>query len=116
MGKIFTPEKFFTGLLINNSQPYYNMNKNSNESIDVAEEDDSTIANVNQRPNGVPENWIVNPHNNPDIEYVKTSKRPLIRENWISPEALEKICPGCTHSRMTNAYYIKNKSEQIHTQ
>ena len=29
-------------------------------SIDMAEVDDSTIANVNQRPNGIPENWIVN--------------------------------------------------------
>ena len=27
-------------------------------------------------------------------------------------EALEKICPGCTHTRMTNAYYLKNKSKQ----
>ena len=87
------------------------------ESIDMAEDDElSSIAEGNNRPNGIPENWVVNPHNNPDIEYVKTSKRPLIRENWISPEALEKICPRCTHSRMTNAYYIKNKSEQIHTQ
>ena len=80
--------------------------------IDMAEVDDSTIANINQRPNGVPENWIVNPHNNPDVQYVQTSKTPLIRENWISPEALEKICPGCTHTRMTNAYYLKNKSIQ----
>ena len=89
----------------------------SNENtIDMAVVDDSTIANVNQRPNGVPENWIVNPHNNADIKYVQTSKKPLIRENWISPEALEKICPGCTHTRMTNEYYIQNPSSHIHNE
>ena len=88
------------------------MNKNSNESIDMAEADElSAIAKGNNRPNRIPENWVVNPHNNIDPKF---ADKAHVRENWISPEALEKICPGCTHSRMTNAYYIKNKSEQIH--
>ena len=79
---------------------------------EMAKVDVSTIA----KPKGIPDDWVVNPHNNPDIQYVKTSKTPLIRENWISPEALEKICPGCTHTRMTNAYYLKNKPTQTANQ
>ena len=91
------------------------------KSIDMAEADDSTIANVNQRPNGVPENWIVNPHNNPDISMIGkemgTSQKwiPDIRENWISPSALDEICPEpkdgkCPHTRETNAYYLSAAS------
>ena len=70
----------------------------------------STIAK--ETPKDIPENWVVNPHNNPDISMIgkadeRTGKKwiPGIRENWISPEALEKICPGCKHKRETNEFY-----------
>ncbi len=113
-GEIFTPGKFFTGDLINNIRSYYIMNKNDNELIDMAEADElSAIAEGNNRPNRIPENWVVNPHNNIDPKF---ADKAHVRENWISPEALEKICPGCTHTRMTNAYYVQNLNSQIHNQ
>ena len=85
--------------------------KNNKE---MAEVDVSTIA----KPKGIPDDWVVNPHNNPDIQYVKTSKIPLIRENWISPQALQKLCSkkGCdqsTHTRLPNSHYLKQKQSPI---
>ena len=81
---------------------------------EMAEVDVSTIA----KPKGIPDDWVVNPHNNPDIQYVKTSKIPLIRENWISPQALQKLCSkkGCdqsTHTRLPNSHYLKQKQSPI---
>ena len=62
-------------------------------------------------PEMIPRDWVVNPHNNPDISLIgkidkRTGKKwtPSIRENWISPESLKKICPDCNHERKTNAY------------
>ena len=112
--EIFSHGKFFTGNLISNIRSYYIMNKNDNEERDIAEADElSAIAEGNNRPNRIPENWVVNPHNNIDPKF---ADKAHVRENWISPEALEKICPGCTHTRMTNAYYVQNLNSQIHNQ
>ena len=84
------------------------------EPINSVETDEfSTITEGNKRPDRIPENWVVNPHNNIDPEFAKKAN---VRENWISPEALEKICPGCTHTRMTNEYYVQNPSSQIHNE
>lgn len=64
-------------------------------------------------PEMIPRDWVVNPHNNPDISLIskidkRTGKKwtPSIRENWISPESLKKICPDCNHERKTNACYL----------
>ena len=88
---------------------------NSQEKNEMAEVDvNSTIV----KPDGIPNNWVVNPHNNPDIEHVKTSKTPLIRENWISPQALQKLCSkiGCdqtTHNRLPNSHYRDQKQSVV---
>ena len=89
----------------------------SKNNKEMAEVDVSTIA----RPKGIPSDWVVNPHNNPDIQYVKTSKTPLIRENWISPQALQKLCSkrGCdqsTHDRLPNSHYLEQKQSNIMSQ
>ena len=86
----------------------------SNNNKEMAEVDVSTIA----RPKGIPSDWVVNPHNNPDIQYVKTSKTPLITQNWISPQALQKLCSkkGCdqsTHARLPNSHYLNQKQSAI---
>ena len=92
------------------------MEQTKNNNV-MAEVDVSTIA----KPNGVPYGWVVNPHNNPDIQYVKTSKIPLIRENWISPQALQKLCSkmGCdqtTHDRLPNSHYRDQTQPNIISQ
>jgi len=84
---------------------------------------------MKETPKGIPENWVVNPHNNRAVDAIVTIVKdkdsgedittyPHIRENWINPEALDKICPEttegkCTHKRETNAYYIEGKDPGI---
>ena len=84
----------------------------------MAEVDVSTIA----KPSRIPKDWVVNPHNNPDKERIKHEmlygKEHFIRENWISPQALQKLCSkiGCdqtTHNRLPNSHYLEQKQSNI---
>ena len=58
-------------------------------------------------PERIPKDWVVNPHNNPDKERIKHEmlygKEHFIRENWISPQALQKLCSkiGCYKDNQT---------------
>ena len=74
------------------------------------------------RPKGIPDNWVINPHNNPDVESisaeVKGKKYPYVRENWINPDALKDVCKrmncGGTegHDRKPNSYYADERVEE----
>ena len=85
----------------------------------MAEVDVSTIA----KPSRIPNDWVVNPHNNPDVESIGKVINgqkwiPHIRENWISPQALQKLCSkiGCdqtTHNRLPNSHYLEQKQSNI---
>ena len=83
------------------------------------------MTNEEDRPKGIPDNWVINPHNNPDISLIgKIDKKsgkvwiPHQRENWINPEALKDVCKrmNCDgikgHDRKTNAYYIQQAAEK----
>ena len=78
------------------------------------------------RPKGIPDNWVIHPHNNPNISLIskndeKTGKKwiPNIRENWINPEALKDVCKriGCDgvkgHDRKPNSYHVDECNERV---
>ena len=53
-------------------QKQYNSMNEKIEPINAVETDEfSTITEGNKRPDRIPENWVVNPHNNIDPEFAK---------------------------------------------